>query len=297
MTSTTPLEVKVIFDASSRGRRRPTHRVRSSPRVSRSSPWIILGVFNLLAAGGLCYVTWWRVDPFLYMTLMLKTPVETGLNAAAAGRLFGLPPSNTNDSGTPTGGPTEPGDETSASERPSEPMSSPPRWQGRVAQVVIGVSSYGWLTLSEVACCALGLAGGTAVGRVAGAVTRRIGMILSAVVILGLGSAVYVARARYGWQYPPGHLRLGMAAMVFLCAALGVGLGRGVVGWTRFASLAVILSAVGSVVALYLGAQGGAVEPVRSSPAFLALVFIVHSFWGWVLAALWRRFTTGAPTG
>src|SRR3990172_2018373 len=83
MTTSAPLEVKVIFDASSRGRRRPTRRVSHSPRVSRSSPWIVLGLLNFLAAGGLYYATWWRVDPFIYMTLMLKTPVDMDLNMAA----------------------------------------------------------------------------------------------------------------------------------------------------------------------------------------------------------------------
>ena len=93
----------------------------------------------------------------------------------------------------------------------------------------------------------------------------------------------------YGLKYRPDHFRFGMAGFVVTVAAIGITIGRGARMLTRLAAAMVILSAVASVVGLYLGAECGAIDPARSSMAFLALVFAIHSLWGWVLLPVSSR--------
>lgn len=268
MNTSAPLEVKVIFDASSRGRRRPMPRARASPRVSRAWPWIVLGLFNLLAAGGLYYATWWRVDPFLYLTLMLKTPVDLDLDQAAG--IF-VPRNNE---------PREP-----ASSTPAPPSSVPtalPRWTGDAVRKVMGAAAYGWLTLATAAACTLSLSAGVAWSRIGGAPWRRAGVILAATLTLALAVAVFVVWNQYGKQYLPSHLRIGMGGLVLLSAFTGLAVGRAARGLSRIAAIALIISAIGTVIALYLGYRCGAIPPEQATPLYLFLAFLIHSGYGWI---------------
>jgi len=271
MNALTPIEVKVIFDASSRGRRKPTHRVRSSPRVSRSSPWIVLGVFNLLAAGGLYYAAWWRVDPFIYLTLMLKTPVDMDLDQAAG--IF-IPRNHE---------PREP----AAQPLPVSVASSP--WTGDTVRKVMGTAAYGWLTLATAAACALALSCGAVFGRIGGSPWRRAGIVLAATLTLALAAAVFVVWSEYGRKYLPIHLRFGMGGLALWTASIGLALGRAARGLARFAAFTLILSAVGTVVALYLGAQCGAIPPEQSTSLYLTLAFLIHSIYGWIQLPMLSR--------
>jgi len=264
MNTSAPIEVKVIFDASSRGRRKPTHRVRSSPRVSRSSPWIILGVFNLLAAGGLYFAAWWRVDPFIYLTLMLKTPVDMDLDQAAG--IF-----------------------VPRNHEPREPAAQPlpvsvalSAWTGDTVRKVMGSAAYGWLTLATAAACALSLSAGAALSRIGGSPWRRAGIVLAATLTLVLAVAAFAVWNEYGRKYLPSHLRFGMGGLVLWTASIGLALGRAGRGLARLAAITLILSAVGTVVALYLGSLCGAIPPEQSTPLYLALAFLIHSIYGWI---------------
>ena len=263
MVISAPLEVKVIFDASSRGRRKRTHRVRSSPRVNRSSPWIVLGFLNLLAAGGLYYATWWRVDPFIYLTLMLKTPVDMDLDQAAG--IF-VPRNHE---------PREP----AAQPLPVSVASS--AWTGDTVRKVMGSAAYGWLTLATAAACALALSSGSAFGRIGGSPWRRAGIVLAATLTLVLAVAVFLVWNEYGRKYLPVHLRFGMGGLALWMASIGLALGRAARGLARLAAITLIFSALGTVVALYLGSQCGAIPPEQSTLLYLALAFLIHSIYGW----------------
>ncbi|MEK7731537.1 MAG: hypothetical protein AAB363_06740 [Planctomycetota bacterium] len=267
MTTSTTLEVKVIFDASSRGRRRPTRRVGCSPRVSRSSPWIVLGLLNFLAAGGLYYATWWRVDPFIYLTLMLKTPVDVDLNMAA---------------GIFVPRPTEPREQT-------PPPSVAPSYTGRTAQMMIGGAAYGWLTLATLAACTLSASAGAAIGRIGGLRGRRVGTLLALTLTLVLAIAALVVWNQFGRHYLPIHLRMGMGGLVLVTALIGLALGRAARGLARLAAITLILSAVGTVAGLYLGSQCGAIPPAQSAPLYLALAFLIHSGYGWIQLPILAR--------
>lgn len=275
MTTSTPLEVKVIFDASSRGRRRTTRRVSRPQRISRSSPWIILGILNFLIAGGLYYATWWRVDPFIYMTLMLKTPVDVDLNMAAG--IF-MPR------------PTEPHEPAPLSvvEQPSSP-SVALSYTGRTAQMMIGGAAYGWLTLATLAACALSVSAGAAIGRIGGQRGRRVGTLLALTLTLVLTVAALVVWNQFGRKYLPIHLRMGMGGLVLVTGLVGLAVGRAARGLARLSAITLILSAFGTVTGLYLGSRCGAIPPAQSTPLYLALAFFIHSGYGWIQLPILSR--------
>jgi hypothetical protein len=77
-----------------------------------------------------------------------------------------------------------------------------------------------------------------------------------------------------------------MGGLALLAAAIGLALspqGRGMRRAHRLACYCLILSAIASVLGVYLWQQAGAVEPQYATPAMLALIFAAHSAWGWLL--------------
>ena len=275
MTATAPLEVKVIFDASSRGRRKPTRRVSRPPRMSRSSPWIVLALLNFLAAGGLYYATWWRVDPFIYLTFMLKTPVDMDLDQAS-----GIFMPRNNELREPIPRP--------ATQRPPAPAALP-QWTGDTVRKVMGAAAYGWLTLATAAACALSLSAGASLSRIGGSRWRRAGLVVAATLTLAIAVAAFVVWTQYGRTYLPSHLRFGMGGLVLWTAAVGLAFGRAARGLSRLAAITLILSAVGTVIGLYLGSRCGAIPPEQSTPLYLALAFLIHSLYGWIQLPILSR--------
>jgi len=274
MTTSTPLEVNVIFDASSRGRRKPTRRVSHTPRVGRTSPWIVLGLLNLLAAGGLYYATWWRVDPFIYMTLMLKTPVDMDLDMAAGMFLTRQ---------------TEPSEPTPPVVEQPPPPAAPQAYTGQAAQRMIGGAAYGWLTLATLAACALAASAGAAIGRISGSRGRRFATLLALTLTLVLAIAALVVWNQYGRKYLPIHLRIGMGGLVLWTTLIGLAVRRAARGLARFAAIILILSAVGTVVALYLGSRCEAIPPEQAAPMYLFIAFLIHSSYGWIQVPILSR--------
>ncbi len=274
MVASAPIEVKVIFDAASQGRRKPTRRVDHTPRVSRSAPWIVLGLLNLLAAGGLYYVTWWRVDPFIYLTFALKTPMDMDLDMAAA--MF-LPRQAE---------PLEPS--PPVVEQPSSPA-APQVYTGQAARIMIGGAAYGWLTLATIAAFALAASAGAAIGRIGGSRGRRVAALLVLTLTFALAIAALVVWNQYGRKYLPNQLRIGMGGLVLLSALIGLAVGRAARGLACLSAITLILSALGTVVALYLGSRCGAIPPERAVPLYLFLAFFIHSGYGWIQLPLLSR--------
>lgn len=266
MSSTSPLDIKVVYDASSRPGQRGK-AVRASGRRPRPT-LLIVALLNLVVAGVLCYATWWPADKFIYLNFVLHTPLDVDVDAAASAIVPGL-------AADPFAG--EPKEEL------PEDTFVPPAIVGKTAQIVIGVTGYSWLALATIAFCALGLAGGAGLGRAGGSTWRKIGVILSLVALLALAWAGHDVWSEYGGEYPPGKLRAGMAGLVLLSALVGLAVGRAPRGLSRLAAVILIVAAVGSVLGLYLGKLCGAVDPEYSSILFLLIVFVLHSLWGWVL--------------
>lgn len=273
---TTPqLDIKVIYDASSGGR--PTARRTVRPaRVRSGSTGAVLGCASIAVATILYYATWWQIDTQIYMKLMLHTPVA-GVSTADVSRLFGLPPEPVvieepvrSDAAvsTATKGPTA----------------------ATTVQTILATTSYGWLTLATLSACAVALSGAAAVTRGADADLRRVGFILGGGVVLSLAWGVATIWADHGWTYKPHHLRYAMSAPVALSACLGLVASTRARLFARVAGISLILAAIGSVVALWLGHRCEAIDAAQVNVSFLTLVFVAHSAWGWMLLFLGPRW-------
>jgi hypothetical protein len=226
-----------------------------------------------MIAGAMYYAIWWQVDPWIFMTFMLKTPVvqpipdEPDLESAAE-LMFRITP------------------ERPAADPEVAGTTDSPRWTGRTAAAVITTVAYSWLTIATISCCALALAGAASLSRSGGPRLRVLGAALAVLLATGLIYGGYWAWSQYSMGFKVVHLRVGMAGLAALCAAIGLIAARWLTRMTRLASLLTILAAAASVIGLYLWVECGAVEPKYATPGFLALVFLVHSFWAWVLLAV-----------
>lgn len=273
MSTARPLDIKVIYSASSR---RPQKRGQTiaARRKSPASRWALVGVVSLLAVGGHTYATWWPVDKFVYMVFAMKTPIPGVDVDQAAGALF---------PGLAAGAETEP------TLSPEEGPAETPKYVGQTATIVIGVTAYSWLTLAMVASCALAVSAGAAFGRAGGSQIRRVGAILAAGSALILAWIAFDILSEYDRGFPPSYLRAWMAGLVALSTVIGMAIGRGVRGLTRLAAVTLILAGVGTAVGLYLGNQCGAVSAERSTPLAMLLAFVVHSLYGWILLPISSR--------
>lgn len=268
--SDAPPEIQVIYSASSSGRKGRVRVVRSRP--VGATGLFLLGILNLAAAGGLYYWTWWVQDSEIYMTLMLNTPLS-GVDANVS-------------SGLATRGRTAP---KSALVQEAKSVEEASKFQGVTATKVMGITAYSWLTLATIASCVLALSSGASFGRVGGSTWRWVGGLAALGVFGALGFAGYRVWAEYGGTYPVRYMRMGMGGLVLATLLLGMGLVSRVRRWTSIAGMTLILSAVGSVAALYLGQMCGAVEAAQTTPQFLGTVFGIQSAWGWVLIPIsWR---------
>ena len=276
MNTPATVEVNVVFDGS---KRRPGGRVRRTPlpgAPSRGSARLAMavGIVTTLVAGAVYYGTWWRADPFIYMTFMLKTPVAADVDVeTAAAAMFGVR--------APTTAPTV---------LPSPQASTQaPQWSAQTKQIVISSMGYAWLMLATLAACALALAGGAVMAFADGGKLRRVGLILTILMVTGIGLGGYFVWMEYGRAYEPTHLRVGMGLLVLLCGAIGLRLDRRSHGLLRLGAVALILSAAGSAIGLYLWGRCDAIEPEYYTIGFIATVFAIHSLWGWVLIPLRSR--------
>jgi hypothetical protein len=268
MTSSAPIEVKVVYDASSRGRR--ARAVPTSHRRSRPIALIVLGLLNLVAAGAAYYGTWWQADRFIYMKLIMHSPLP--VTRTDVDRAFA------EATGAPQGEVVE-----RAATAPEG------KFRGDTLFIVLGTTAYSWLTLATLAGCALALSAGALIGRAGGSAWRRIGLVLMiAVVALWAFGAIRVLM-EYGMEYPPRVLRMGMSGAVAFAFALGMMIGGRTLALTRLAAVVTILLGAGTVVALQYGHRCDAIPPEQVAPVFLGLVFLSVSAWGWLLLLIGAR--------
>ncbi len=290
MPTTQPLDIKVIYTAKPGGRprramrpaerpeRRSTERPAKNPSKSiamgrANGPWLALGFANLLVAGACYYATWWKVDPFLYMTTMMRAPVSN-VSVEAAASLLGL------------------GAESSTPEQRrkavNELAKNPPAPNKRTYAFAGAV--YGWLTLSTFSYIILAMAAGGSLTGAGAGIGRRKGVILLGGCILGMAYAAYDILSRFGWQYRPDHLRGYMGGLLGIGLFLGLAFGGRPRKLIRVAAGTLILSAVGSVAGIWLLKWCDALEkPEYASPVFLIMVFAIHSIYGWLLIPLSSR--------
>ncbi len=284
MTAVQPLDVKVVYNARSRGGGSRSYAVVRSGK--RGGAWWIVGLINLVAACALGYVSLWQVDrDFLYDKifceyLVWKAPLPgIDVDVAAQAMFPGL---------------VQDGAAAESAQPDSPPPAEPLMIAGLQATTVVGVAAVAWLTLAMVASCALSLAGGAAWGRAGGRVCRVLGMLLLAAAVVGLAWATYSAWVEHEGGIPPSQTRCGLAALVIIAGLVGLSIGRGPRGLTRLSAAALILLAVASVVGLYLAHLSGAIELNASSaePATVAFVIVfvaAQAVWGLLLLPIASR--------
>lgn len=281
MSSAAPLDIRVVYPPPrGRARRavpipsttaapvarptpaRQTAVVRTGPSTARE--WIV-GFVCLLLSAGAYYGTWWKADPFIYMTLMWKTPLP-GVDLNAVARTF---PGADDAGGAP------------ATRRPAVAVTESNA--ALKTAKLMGTTAYGWLTASTVSAFALALAGGAAWGAALRRRLRRVGVILAAGATLGLAFSVYMAHARYGLRYPPDALRAGMGYLGAYCLIIGFAVAGRARGLVRLASFSILLAAACTAAGLLLWRQAGALDGMMAATKFIAAVSLGHALVGVIL--------------
>jgi hypothetical protein len=279
MTRTTPLEIKVVYDASLGRRRAGAVSLTRYRKSSRTALMLLFGAANLSVAACAYYVTWWKVDPFMNVTLFMRTPL-TGVKLSDVSRAIVPDPANrsaTEPASTPT---------------PSDADSSPVTFSPQTTQVILGSTKYAWLTLATVSACALAAAGGALLGSARIDMFRRMGIILFLGALLVLSYVGGSTWNEYGWQFPTRTVRYGMAGVVVLGAALGLVLSTRARLFCRLGTITTLIAALGTVAGLYLGHLAGAIPSSQISASYLATAFMIHSSWAlvlWPLTSIWAR--------
>ncbi|UCC29101.1 MAG: hypothetical protein JSU86_12965 [Phycisphaerales bacterium] len=293
MNTPAPLDIKVIYSATKR-HRRGWWASRAAVPI-QDTGLVVLGILNVIAAGGLYYATCWWADPELRFRVLMHTPLP-GVDLREAKLPSASPP--TGEEAQPIWIISEvakqqgrlPPDLVPDSAEAPRDLTANARAQTAQAVKFVG-TVVGWEALATIAACALALAGGALVGRAGTAGLRLAGVVVALVGLVAIGWAAYDLWVQYG-RLVPDQLRTDIGGLVLLAALAGLVIGRRIRGLTYLAAIILILSAAGSVVGLYVGAQFDAVKPEELPLpffAFVVVVFVIHSLWGWVLLLLASR--------
>ncbi len=260
------LEIKVIYGASSRNRRRPRTGFRGY--VTRSTRWVALSVVNLLVATGLYYGTWWLADPELRVKLIMHTEFTgVNLNAVAAELIPAKPMS--------------PGAQTPPA-AVKAPIATPTVEGPTTLGFMFVATAIGWEFLSTVTICVVALSSGALLHKWGSRKLHIWCALLGVVALCALGWKIHGSWSDYG-RFVPDQLRLGIGLLVVAAVLSGLLMGRRAKGLTYLAAFALIFSAGSTVLGLYIGAECDAIKPQHASAMFLVTVFVLHSLWGWIL--------------
>jgi len=272
MKPNSPLDIKVIYGSSSNQSRTPA--IIGGTTKKTKAIWF-LAIVNLLVSGTLYYGTWWEIDPFLYMTLIMKTPVvvDVDLDEAAAA-MFGIQPATRKP-------------EPSTADQATKNKQT--QWSGKTSQVLIPLMSYSWLTFATIASGLLAILSGSLMSKARSNQSKMMGRICTGITLITLITFIVVIWSRYGMSYRPNHLRVGMAGFIVFCLTFGLTLSARSSGLARISSMVLIVSASCSVMGLVFGYYCGAIEAEYFTIPFIAMVFVIHSCWGWILFFLPKK--------
>jgi len=276
--STAP-EIKVVYSAS--GKTSRAARPRAS--IASGAYATAVGFVGLLVAVVMFYAIWWPINTFVDTTVIIKTPMPlSAADSEALSRALGggarQPPGRIGGSAPRT-----------HTEEPAEPAAPAVKYQGLAASNVILWTAYSWQALASAAFCVLALAAGAAWS--AGLAARResVALILAGLTVIGLLSWGTFVWLKHGGGFSMTAVRAVIAGLILLALLLGIGLGKGGRRASLIAGVLLILAAAGSAAGMHLWAQAGALSAAKTSLGFMALVFCIHSAFGWLLLPLSRR--------
>lgn len=269
MNTAPPLDIKVVYAGSARGR-------SGRRRIGSSAPatnFIRLGVINLLVASALYYGTWWQADPELQVMLLMHTEFSGVDSDAVVKQLI---PDRTEGSSGPNAAVAQ------------APVTLP-MVQGLTSRGNLFLTTvHAWKILSTLSVCALALSGGTFLRRGGKSRVRTAGVILGPLVICALGWMIYSRWTTFG-GYVPDELRFASAAIAIIAMLFGMLVGEKARRFANVAAILLILSAAGTAWGLHVAVQSSAIEPKYATVGALAVIFGLHSLWGWILLPLAAR--------
>lgn len=295
MSSSQPLDIKVIYSASKRPQkpkrrpapaRAPKTRAKTSkapaidvsatPALARQTgtrPWTVLAVFNILIAGAMYYGIWWQADKMINVQMLLNTPIPGADADQIANMMF-------------PGGAPDPNSDINLAQTADEEK---PLFTGEAAAFLIAGSAYGWEAVSTIALCILALSAGTSIGRGTGSRWRRIGVILAVGGALWMAYVTYDTWTRYKLGYQSSHLRAGMGVLVLWFVLVGIAVDRGHRKWLRRGAWSLIVAGLVTGLALFVGNQCDAIGDEWATPKVLIVAFVAHSLYGWILLPVSAR--------
>lgn len=227
------------------------------------------------------YIVWWPVDAWLTTILCFKTPlvsraqVSEAWDAVMSGEMIEAPPHAGRTS-------------AAGSEASDEFPDTQPRWlypSRQRAHIMIS-TFYGWEAFMVVGVCLCAYAGGTRLGSLLPASTRKVRWGLVILCLTGLMLWAAMTSFRWRGQFSVSAGQTGIGWLTGLAVLMGIAVGKGVAAATILSGLWSILAATASVLGLILWGRCDALEPAYQSSYFLAVVFFAVSAYGW-LVLIW----------
>ncbi len=268
MQTVSPVEVKVVYSASKR-RRRPSV-VRIGPSSAGSTKLMVVGLISAALAVGMYYATWWMANPELNTMVFMHTPLA-GLDFDGVSTLLSkaIAPSDVAAASGPTS--VSATEDVAAAQLRS------------AAHFVITI--VGWHAMNTASILILLLLSGGLIARTDAKRLRRAAVTLGFIALAIAAVAGLWLWLRYG-RFEPKQIRTDVGALVVCFFLLGLMLRRGGCKLGRLAAILLILSAAGSAYTLNVLVEFGAIKSKELPLALLpctAIVFVVHSLWGWTL--------------
>ena len=268
MNAHEPVQVKVVYSAGGRSRRRGRAGGRGSTRLLAA-----LAGLNVVVAVVIYVVVWQWADPRLRPLWLLHTPL-VGVELEDVD--VTIPPKRGVQRGTPVAPDTN-GTEARAA--------------GQMAETARFLApTIGWEVVSTIGAAGLLLA--------AGALSSRIGrgVRLATVILATVGAGILVWWVGRAWpdhgEPTPAQIRLLVAAGLLGALMVGAAIGRAARGMSYLAALALIVSGIGSAYVIDVLVEFHALDRAAlptSLNATMAMAFVAHSLWGWLLFPLARR--------
>lgn len=241
MPTTSQPEVRIIYSASPADRKR-VRRAGGRSRTGVSAIGVMICLLNLAVGAGLYYAVWWPIKANVWAVAMLKTPVPmTQDQMDAISAAFGVRPSRRERISEP------------------EPVAPPPSpaITGRAAQSVIWGVVGGWIALMTLACVTLAASAGSIVGGWSGPAAKSFFARLAFLALLALAGGVGYVVWQYGFGFPAWSLRWGGASVMASALLLLAWRAKSGRRATRVCAVLLVLAAVGTAAALYLGHLSG----------------------------------------
>ncbi len=262
--------------------------VYSSSASSLSWGHRLVGLMSLAVAVVWLYTLWTRVDPELGVRHNMSMPIALFLGTdltfgrAPVGMADPAPPEGTTPVADP---PEEESDSAGESSDKAEQMA-----EARRFVVMLTVLMYGWEGLATFAGLWLVVAGAAATlgPRVAAAWRGRTSALAFLAFLGVMAYVVWIWRSLGAhWELQHVHVLVGLLAVFSML--FGAAISRGGARSQRGAGWILILSTLGSVVAILWAHRLGASVERYAGPAFLCTLCAVQSGYAWFLLLVTRR--------